>query len=111
MINPLDERRIHSGSQFAVRVAVLSGLALVFFAVIFFRLWYLQVLSGEEYLAQATDNRIREIKIQAPRGEILDADGKRPRRQPQGAVPADPARGAAAEAARAGRGDLAGSAR
>jgi len=76
MITPLEERRAHSGSQFAVRVALLSGIALVAFAAIFFRLWYLQVLSGEEYLAQATDNRIREIKIQAPRGEILDANDK-----------------------------------
>ena len=62
--------------QFAVRVAVISGIALVAFAVIFFRLWYLEVLSGEEYLAQAENNRVREIKIQAPRGEILDRNGK-----------------------------------
>ena len=63
-------------SQFAVRVAVLSGIALVAFAVIFFRLWYLEVLSGEEYKAQAENNRIREITIQAPRGKILDRNGK-----------------------------------
>lgn len=62
--------------QFAVRVAVISGIALVAFAVIFFRLWYLEVLSGEEYRAQAENNRIREIKVQAPRGEILDRNGK-----------------------------------
>ena len=62
--------------QFAVRVAVISGIALVAFAVIFFRLWYLEVLSGEEYLAEAENNRVREIKIQAPRGEILDRNGK-----------------------------------
>ena len=34
-------------SQFALRVAVLGGIALVAFVVIFFRLWYLEVLSGE----------------------------------------------------------------
>jgi penicillin-binding protein 2 len=70
-----DERRPPSGSQFAVRVAVLSGIALVAFAVIFFRLWYLEVLSGEAYLKEANSNRVREIKVQAPRGEILDANG------------------------------------
>jgi len=62
--------------QLAVRVAILGGVALVLFAVIFFRLWYLQVLSGDRYLAEANDNRVREIKVQAPRGEIVDRDGR-----------------------------------
>src|SRR5687767_14910934 len=62
--------------QLAWRVAVIGGFALVMFAIIFFRLWYLQILSGDKYLADANDNRIREIKVQAPRGEILDRDGR-----------------------------------
>lgn len=62
--------------KLARRVAVLSGIALVGFAVIFLRLWYLEVLSGEEYRAQADNNRVRELTIAAPRGEILDRDGK-----------------------------------
>jgi penicillin-binding protein 2 len=62
--------------QLAFRVAVIGGFALVMFAIIFFRLWYLQVLSGDKYLAEANDNRVREIKVQAPRGEILDRDGR-----------------------------------
>ncbi len=62
-------------AQFALRVAVLSGIALVMFSIIFFRLWYLQVLSGDKYLKQAENNQIREINVQAPRGEILDRKG------------------------------------
>ena len=61
--------------QLAFRVAVIGGFALVMFAIIFFRLWYLQILSGDKYLADANNNRIREIKVQAPRGKILDRDG------------------------------------
>src|SRR5438046_10300887 len=59
----------------ALRVAILGGIALVMFAIIFFRLWYLQVLSGDHYLAQADNNRVRSIKISAPRGKIVDRDG------------------------------------
>ena len=70
-----DEQRPMT-SQFAVRVAVLSGFALICFAVIFFRLWYLEVLSGDEYLEEAQNNRVREFTIQAPRGNILDRDGE-----------------------------------
>ncbi len=58
------------------RVAILGGVALIAFGVILFRLWYLQVLSGDRYLAEAQGNRVREVTVQAPRGEILDRDGK-----------------------------------
>jgi penicillin-binding protein 2 len=60
----------------AVRAAVLGMLALVLFGVLFFRLWYLQVLSGTQYVQQANATHIRELPIQAPRGEILSREGK-----------------------------------
>src|SRR3954464_15471504 len=62
-------------AQFALRVAVLSGVALVMFSIIFFRLWYLQVLSGDKYLKAAENNQVRDITVQAPRGEIEDRNG------------------------------------
>jgi penicillin-binding protein 2 len=71
-----NDRRPTLTPQLAVRVALIGGIALVAFAVIFFRLWYLQVLSGDRYLAEARDNRVREIKVQAPRGEIVDREGR-----------------------------------
>jgi penicillin-binding protein 2 len=63
-------------SSLAVRVAILTALAIAIFSVIFLRLWYLEVLSGDKYLDLANDNRVREIRVQAPRGEVLDRDGK-----------------------------------
>ena len=71
-----NERRPTLTPQLAFRVAVIGGVALVMFALIFFRLWYLQVLSGDKYEAQAQNNRVREIKVQAPRGEIVDRHGQ-----------------------------------
>lgn len=70
-----NENRPAITPQLALRVAILGGIALVMFAIVFFRLWYLQVLSGDKYLAQARDNQIRNILIQAPRGKIVDRDG------------------------------------
>jgi len=61
----------------ALRVAVLGGIALTLFAIVFFRLWFLQVLSGDQYLVEARENRTRSIRIPAPRGEILDRNGLR----------------------------------
>ena len=64
-------------AQFGFRVAILGGFAVVVFSIIFFRLWYLEVLSGDRYLAEANNNQIREVTVQAPRGEILDREGRR----------------------------------
>jgi penicillin-binding protein 2 len=64
-----------ASSRLALRTAVLGGVAVALFAVLFFRLWDLQVLSGSQYLAEAKNNRTREYKVIAPRGDILDRDG------------------------------------
>ncbi len=61
--------------QLALRVAIVGTVALAMFAIIFFRLWFLQVLSGDKYLAQASVNRARNIPVPAPRGQILDRGG------------------------------------
>src|SRR3712207_204600 len=68
----LDERRPPITPQMAVRVAVLGGIAFVAFAIIFFRLWFLQVLTGEDYVSQARENRVRKVRVEAPRGDIVD---------------------------------------
>ena len=60
----------------AWRVAIIGGVALIAFGIVFFRLWYLQVLSGDKYRAEANTNQVREIKVQAPRGEIVDREGR-----------------------------------
>ena len=62
-------------SQLGLRVAVLGGVALVMFGIIFFRLWYLQILTGEQYVAQAEKNTRRELTIAAPRGQIVGREG------------------------------------
>jgi penicillin-binding protein 2 len=75
VIQTPEERRPPITPQLAVRVAILGGVALALFAVVFFRLWFLQVLSGNEYLARAQSNRVRNIVVQAPRGAVVDRNG------------------------------------
>lgn len=52
---------------------VLIGL---FFFIFVIRFWYLQMHRGPEFTRQANDNRIRQERIFAPRGRILDASNK-----------------------------------
>jgi penicillin-binding protein 2 len=60
----------------ALRVGVLGAVALVAFAILFLRLWSLQVLSGDEYLNAAQNNQLRLVRVEAPRGPILDRHGR-----------------------------------
>jgi len=76
MMEPAGDRRTPITPQLALRVALFGGVALALFAIVFFRLWYLQVLSGDKYLAEARVNRVREQRIQAPRGKIVDRNGR-----------------------------------
>jgi penicillin-binding protein 2 len=68
--------RIPVSPQLALRVAIIGAVAMAMFGVIFFRLWYLQVLTGEQYVQQANENRVRDLPVPAPRGEILDRNGQ-----------------------------------
>ena len=55
--------------------AILGAVALAVFAVLFLRLWALQVLSGDRYLNAAQENQVRTVRVEAPRGSILDRNG------------------------------------
>jgi penicillin-binding protein 2 len=75
MIQLPEDRRPPLTPQLALRVAIVGSFALAMFAIIFFRLWFLQVLSGDQYLAQASTNRQRKIEVPAQRGPVTDRDG------------------------------------
>ncbi|HJU36460.1 MAG TPA: penicillin-binding protein 2 [Gaiellaceae bacterium] len=61
--------------KLARRVALLGGLVVIGFAALLMRLWALQVLSGAHYAAQAQANQVRTVRVQAPRGPIVDRNG------------------------------------
>ena len=58
-----------------VRLLVFSVLLVTIFVALFSRLWFLQVLAGDEYQALARENRVRRVESEPPRGRILDRNG------------------------------------
>ncbi len=62
--------------QVKTRFAVLGAIIVVALGVLLVRLWTMQVLAGDTYAALARENRLREISLSAPRGRILDRNGK-----------------------------------
>src|SRR5215210_3547641 len=59
-----------------VRVVSFAILVAVVFLVLVARLWYLQVLTGNEYTLSAQATQTREVKDPAQRGVIRDRDGE-----------------------------------
>jgi penicillin-binding protein 2 len=71
-----DERGPAMSNRLALRIAIFGGFAVVLFAALFFRLWLIQVIDGDKYLAEAKNNRTRSYRVSAPRGQILDRNGE-----------------------------------
>ncbi len=59
-----------------IRLAIAQYVILGIFAVLIFGLWRLQVLNSEKYTIQAEQNRVKEVPILAPRGKLLDREGR-----------------------------------
>ena len=59
-----------------LRIVVLQALVLSLFATLLGRLYFLQVVSGEEYTAQAASQSVRDIVEQPQRGLIVDDMGR-----------------------------------
>ncbi|MEW6574384.1 MAG: stage V sporulation protein D [Bacillota bacterium] len=58
------------------RLTVLLFLAVIFFTALIGRLAWLQLVRGEELERGAQENRLREITVEAKRGDICDRNGK-----------------------------------
>ncbi len=59
-----------------VRLHTLLLVCLVLFTVLIGRMVYLQLWRGDYYAKQSDGNRLRQSRIIAPRGLILDSEGK-----------------------------------
>ncbi|CAN5200469.1 penicillin-binding protein 2 [soil metagenome] len=68
--------RASSATRGRLRLVVVQALVLSLFATLFVRSWYLQVLSGETYQAQAAEQSVRELVVQPARGLIVDDVGR-----------------------------------
>src|SRR5215207_1547057 len=59
-----------------VRMVIIHGLVIAILAVLGARLYFLQVINGDYYAERAENQRVRRLRIPAPRGAILARDGK-----------------------------------
>ena len=60
----------------AIRLTAAQYMILGIFLVLAYGLWKLQVMESGYYASAAEKNRIRNVPILAPRGKILDREGR-----------------------------------
>jgi penicillin-binding protein 2 len=60
----------------AIRLTAAQYLILAIFLVLAYGLWHLQVMQSDYYSLAAERNRIRNVPVLAPRGRILDREGR-----------------------------------
>jgi penicillin-binding protein 2 len=60
----------------AIRLTAAQYVILAVFLVLAYGLWRLQVMQSGYYASAAEKNRIRNVPILAPRGKILDREGR-----------------------------------
>ena len=65
----------------AIRLTAVQYIILAIFLMLTYGLWRLQVAQNDLYATLAEKNRIRNVPILAPRGKILDREGRDDRRQ------------------------------
>jgi penicillin-binding protein 2 len=58
------------------RLAVASYIIVGMIGVLLLGFWKLQVIDADKYTSMAERNRVREIPVIAPRGRMLDRDGR-----------------------------------
>src|SRR6478735_4518119 len=66
-----DDRR-----SLTLRLGVLQYLCALLFAALAVGFWIFQIAQHEKFLEIAENNRTRRLPLPAPRGVLLDRDGK-----------------------------------
>lgn len=73
----LDETRAVGRAMAGDRTKFFRGMVFLVIALLALRIFYLQIVKGSYYGEMSRENRIRSITIKAPRGLILDRNGKK----------------------------------
>jgi penicillin-binding protein 2 len=66
-----DDRR-----SLTIRLSVLQYLTAVVFAALAVGFWIFQIAQHQKFLETAENNRVRKLPLPAPRGVLLDRDGR-----------------------------------
>jgi len=67
---------IKLGGDTENRSLIFQVIVVVIFFLLATRLFYLQVIKGDEYRERSTNNRVKLKRVEAPRGKVFDSQGE-----------------------------------
>ena len=62
--------------EYQSRINNIRNIILLCFALIFSRLWFLQIYNGEQFYKYSLENSLRKENLEAPRGLVFSRDNK-----------------------------------
>ncbi len=67
-----------AGSEYPIdgRLRLAGVLIVLVFLVFVLRLFELQILEGDDLRRRSLENSVRQVRLEAPRGEVLDREGR-----------------------------------
>jgi penicillin-binding protein 2 len=72
-----EQPQLHDDTRFAApKIAIFQYATVIFFLILIAGFWKLQVQNPDYYKEKAEQNRMMSMPILAPRGRILDRDGR-----------------------------------
>jgi penicillin-binding protein 2 len=74
----IPEARLGTGGEppSELRIGIIALLMVLVFSLFGLRLFQLQILEGAELAGQSERNSVRTVRLEAPRGEIVDREGR-----------------------------------
>lgn len=75
---PLLDSRLGTGGEppSELRIGLVAFGMILVFGVFVFRLFQLQILEGADLADRSLRNSVRQVRVEAPRGEIVDREGR-----------------------------------
>ena len=65
-----------AGASIEGRVRLVAAIVVIVFGGFVVRLFHLQVVEGEALRQRSQRNSVRQVELEAPRGEVLDREGR-----------------------------------
>ena len=71
-----DKNKINKIKDRQLRYSIVYYVLFILMALLVFKLFNLTIINGDNYRNKSDNNRLKDIKVTAPRGNIYDRNGK-----------------------------------
>ena len=71
-----DKNKLEEINDRQLRYRIVYSIFFILMSLLVLKLFHLTIINGDDYRNKADNNRLKDVKITAPRGNIYDRNGK-----------------------------------